>query len=64
MQHMLLSKHIWFKKSTGTFLVYRTRLVTVLVVDEDNDRLEWSHLRCVAFALHQASMEEQLDALV
>jgi len=56
-QGLLQGKEVWIKKETGTLLVDRRRLLSVLVVSESEARIDWAHPKRIELRLDQAQIE-------
>ena len=53
----LLQEEVWCKQETGTFLVNKRKVVSVVIVDEHSSRLDWFVPTAAALKLDMAAIE-------
>ena len=58
----LISKEVWLKKQTGTILVDKRKLCSLIIVDEYDVRLDWYHLKAADLKLDVGLIESQFKS--
>ena len=58
----LLTKEVWAKKQTGTIPVDRRKLVSIVLANEFDARLDWNHAKAADLKLDVGLVESQFKA--
>ena len=58
----LVNKEVWVKKQTGTILVAKRKLVSLITVDEYDVRFDWMPLKAAELKLDTGAIEPQFKS--
>ena len=63
-QGLIPGNPIWVRKATGTLLVDKRPLATVIITSEDDARLSWNDTKSIQYKIEQKVVNDQFEKLV